>query len=149
MPIPQNTFPMDGSQRAPLRATQGIWACIFFRRRRHFCTPDFAPPPPERVPGPFCTPPALQKRPPCHIQAWQSSLMAHNGRSRGQDFTLLPENVGRFPSKTPPDSDLALCLSMNMYVYARICTYVHRCTYKSQKRIYTAKIYHNICANMA
>jgi hypothetical protein len=26
MPIPQNTFPMDGSQRAPLRAPQGIWA---------------------------------------------------------------------------------------------------------------------------
>jgi len=96
--------PHSGHPRASEHSFFSVIGETFAHPILHTHTPL---PPREHVPGPFCTPHALQGRPPCHIQAWWSSLMAHNGRSRRHDFTLLPENVGRFPSKTPPDSDLA------------------------------------------
>ena len=130
MPPPQNTFPMDGSQRAPLRAPQGIWACIFFRRRRHFCRPDFArpppPSPPSTRPGPLSHPPgsagmspmpylslAIQSHGPSR-QIWWTGF--HTAARKRRHIPLQNTSRQRFGDVLP---------SMNMYVYARICTYMN------------------------
>ena len=127
---------------------QNLWTCqhsIFSVVGDTFADPILRnPPPPHASSAPFAPPPALLGSPPCHILALRSSLITHRSRSGGRDFTLRPEKVGSFPSKTPSDSDLVVfenvrictytyvyaCISRYMLLNGCICTYMHvYCTY--------------------
>ncbi len=123
MPIHQNTFPMDGSQQAPLRAPQGIWACIFSVGGDTFAHPILRIPPLRTRPVPLLHPPrpcwavprAISEH--CNPVSWPITADLV-----GEISHCVQKTSAASPPKHLPTA-IWWCLNTYMHVYVRICMY--------------------------